>query len=125
MDVEIVPTFMEKMTNYYNHAPHKTLSDLMGSPVTPDNAEHDIATNGNSERKIQIHNWLVRDDKAYNLKPGTLVRLYNFPHKDIKRRTDVSYDSYTVISRQGAFYVISNNRTKTEIKMNRPYICKI
>jgi hypothetical protein len=123
MRTNITPKTMPIITQYYNSAPHNTLTKIMNFTLTPDDVEHDIDLQEEIVKRINATNYNIKYMPGFELHVGSVVKVYNFRGKMEKRRSDMLSDLYTIIDVVGNFYELQNNRDPTiKIKRTRSFI---
>ncbi len=92
----ITPDIMEELVNQYNNAPHRTLSELAGYSVSP----NDVQKNSNLEnfiiRRICQNNFNVKSKPGFKLEENQKVYVYNEKDSLMKRRAITQPGEYVV-----------------------------
>jgi hypothetical protein len=74
----IDPDSMAKLVTIYNSTEHKTLSNIMGFPVTPLIANSDSQLEDEIRRRLLIHNYEITQQQGYDdIKVDDTVVVYN------------------------------------------------
>ena len=93
---EIDPEHMFKIVWNYNHAPHRTLSEIIGKIVSPIEVKlNRISYNIDYHTKLIEENAKIIGQEGFQLKPGTKVVIYN-THNTLKKRNKILPDKYIV-----------------------------
>jgi hypothetical protein len=107
MSVEsITPEIMRRICQFYDAAPHRTLSKIMGFDVSPDMAEQDGDLEREIVRRIQTNNYRVRNQYGFQLPIGCRVYIYNPKDVLLKRRAQVKPYIGVVEGVEGSLYLV-------------------
>jgi hypothetical protein len=102
----IIPDVMKRIVQFYNTAPHKRLSKIMGFEVSPNMAEQDSDLEREIIRRIQIKNEEIRNQHGFVLRIGTKVYVHNPRDTLGKRRSSVKPYVGVVVGFNGVLYDI-------------------
>ena len=119
MNIEILSQEqMQMLIDYYNQAPHNTLSDIILT-VRPDlklQYPNGIAPNDMTRELERIlvkellkHN--ILNDQQSILQPMDIVKVFNPRNKFDKRRSELRRDDYIIDRKEGYLYQVRNMRT--------------
>jgi hypothetical protein len=101
---DIVPDAMKRIVMFYNTAPHKTLSKIMGFEVSPNMAEQDTDLEIEIIRRILMKNQEVKNQNGFVLEAGSKVYVYNPRDTMNKRRSSVKPYVGEVVRFNGILY---------------------
>ena len=108
----IKPNVMQYLVDEYNASPHRTLSNVLGYSVSP----NEVDNNEYLEEQIMTHmirqNILTVNDKNYVLEPNSKVHLYNDTSGIEKRRCTWLPDEYTVVGNEGGLVKVCSKDGK-------------
>ena len=85
-NLKMTPNVINEMVNQYNHAPHKTLTNIFGFPVSPLMVQRDKNMEEYIVMKLNKENILTKLDNGYDIPIGTHVKIYNGKRNLGKRR---------------------------------------
>jgi hypothetical protein len=103
---DIIPDVMKRIVQFYNTAPHKTLSKIMGFEVSPNMAEQDLDLEIEIIRRFQIKNEEIRNQHGFVLDIGSKVYVYNPRDTVNKRRTSIKPYVGVVVGFNGVLYQV-------------------
>jgi hypothetical protein len=106
---EITPPVMNKLLRYYNSAPHRGLSKIMGFDVKPLDVENDNELEQEIIRRLIAINHEIKDRNGFVLPVGATVEVYNANTVMDKRRSAVRAVPWVVDGFTGGFYKLKNN----------------
>ena len=111
---EIDPYHMFKIVWNYNHAPHRTLSKIIGRKVSPikaiDNYEQFLYI---YEFKLAKENAKIIGQEGFQLLPGTKVVIYN-TQNTLKKRDKILPDKYIVEDFVHNKYIVHKEKNPEE-----------
>ena len=96
----------------YNNTPHRTLSEVMGFPVTPVQMCFNPQLQQEFVRRLSGRNYNIPRD---GIPVGSSVYVYQPKTSMNKRRNSVEDDKYKVLE-QGGRYLLENERTGKKVK---------
>jgi hypothetical protein len=102
----ITPNIMKQLVQLYNRAPHKTLSKILGFPVTPDIAESDPTIETELIKRLTSKNNEIRSKVGFKLHHGDSVAICNAADSMLKRGSRVKPELRTVQSFNGILYTL-------------------
>jgi hypothetical protein len=102
----ISPEIMKRLFQFYNAAPHRTLSKIIGFDVSPDMAEQDPDLEREIIRRIQARNYAVRSQLGFELPIGCRVYILNPKDTLLKRRSAVKPYIGVVEGISGSLYLV-------------------
>ena len=116
---EIDPKLMKKLVLNYNLAPHKTLSKLLKSKISPYDAHNNPEIENEIINKLNQLNLEIKSQKDYYIPIKQKVAIYNDKHPLIKRRTIVKPYIYEIIDNSKSLFVLKNLTTNETIFVPR------
>jgi hypothetical protein len=121
IDVDLLNNVMY----YYNHYPHRTLSQAIGFYVSPAEVKDDFDLEAFIAKKLLLEN--IENKNKDNLKVGDTVALYNVEDKFKKRRFTTDKRPYKIISKVGNMFeiVLKNNIYGEKSIVPRYYLLKL
>jgi hypothetical protein len=117
----ITPEYMRRIVQFYDAAPHRTLSKIMGFDVSPDMAEQDPDLEREIIRRIQARNYAVKSQLGFKLPIGCQVYILNPKDTLLKRRSALKPYIGVVEGRAGSLYLV---RTPNGIEKSTRYQLK-
>ena len=120
MPREFNQQLLDGLCSIHNRTPHKTLSTVMGFPVSPRTMMEHNEIHQEFVRRLAGRNYNIPHD---DLSVGTKVYVYQPPSPMKKRRTSAEDDMY-IVERTGPRYLLRNERTGKHIYRLRSKLFK-
>ena len=116
---QIYPPLMNRLLINYNQVPHDGLPKIIGFNVSPINLEQDGELDALLIKNVVSDNESIQHTPGFNIKIGSIVKLFNPKETLIKRRSVVRDELYRVTERIGARYHVRGLESNEEIIVPR------
>jgi hypothetical protein len=106
---------MKWLIKTYNESPHSTLSGIFNEDTCPN--DMDIFKEQLLMVKLQKQNDIIRSKKDFNLKPGSVVKVFNDNNSKNKVKSKVMKELYTVVNQNNSEVLL---RDKNGLELVKP-----